>query len=89
VSGILAAHPGLGRCLKVDWPYDDGESYNCWFQSPALIGLQELEIKAVYSSRLEDTRAMPRQALFQFTPTRHLLKIGHHTFPSAGAVASL
>jgi hypothetical protein len=89
VSGILEAHPSPGRRLKVDWPYDDGESYSYWFQSSALIGLQELEIKVVYSSRLEDMRALPRQALFQFAPTLHLLKIGHHTFPCAGAVASL
>jgi hypothetical protein len=98
VSEILAAHPGPGRRLKVDWPYDDGESYNRWLQSRALIGLQELGIEAGYTSGLEDTRvvpqrdntrALPERALFQFAPTLRLLKIGYHTFPSAGAVAAL
>ncbi|CAD6226044.1 unnamed protein product [Miscanthus lutarioriparius] len=93
VSGILAAHLGPGRRLKVDWPYDDGESYNRWLQSPALIGLQELGIEAGYTAGLEDTRAplprrgntraLPERALFQFAPTLRLLKIGYHTFPSA------
>jgi hypothetical protein len=37
----------------------------------------------------DNTRALPEWALFQFAPTLRLVKIGHHTFPSTGAVASL
>jgi hypothetical protein len=100
VSTILAAHPGPARRLKVDWPYDDGESYSRWLQSRAVTGLQELEIEPRYYSWWEGTvfqppppdktRTLPEWPLFQFAPTLRLLKIGHHTcFPSVGAMAAL
>ena len=91
VSSILAAHAGPGRRrLKLECPYDDGEFYNSWLQSPALDGLQELEIEYQYHGENWNNRTALRElALFQFARTLRRLRIGYHTFPSAASMAAL
>lgn len=64
VSSILAAHTSPGRRLIINWPYNLGEWYNSWLWSPALKGLQELEIDPGNPFNWVNTRALPERALF-------------------------
>ncbi|RLN33722.1 hypothetical protein C2845_PM03G18470 [Panicum miliaceum] len=90
----LSAHPGPGRRFYIRYGDGDGclscygnritETLDGWLQSPALDGLQELEIH-LWRWIIKPTAPLPASAL-RFSPTLRVAISGEWVFPDAQAL---